>query len=146
MNNQLVKSKDILQDIFRLPDDIIRVIQEYIPLHILQFTNKTSYMTYHLIKRDIIYNYESYVREVVKRDHSFIFDQILRENLQKWNNIKKYIYKNIIYASYIYFILYYCIENNSPKCRMVLSDYLKEHGLCQNQHKKNITKHIRWKN
>lgn len=146
MNNQVESHMNILQRIFILPDDIIRVIKEYIPLNILQFTNKISYTTYHLIKRDIIYNYESYVREVVKRDHSFIFDQIIRENLQKWNHVKKYIYKNIIYASYIYFILDYCIENNSPKCRMVLSDYLKQHGLCQNQHKKNITKHIRWKN
>ena len=149
MNNQYVEYKTnnhILQHIFMLPDDIIRVIKEYIPLHILQFTNKISYMAYRINKTNLIYNYESYVREVVKRDHSFIFIQIIRENIQKWNNIKKYIYKNVIYASYIYFIWNYCIENNSQKCRMVLSDYLKQHGLCQNQHKKNITKHIRWKN
>lgn len=146
MNNRFVKSEYILQHIFMLPDDIIRVIQEYIPLRVLQFTNKLFYAANHLNKRNIICNYESYVREVVKRDHSFIFFQIIRENLQKWNNIKKYIYKNIIYASYIYFILNYCIEQNSHKCRIVLNDYLKQHGLCQNQHKKNITKHIRWKN
>ena len=139
-------SEHILQHICMLPDDIIRVIKEYIPLSILQFTNKIFYTTYHLNKTNVIYNYESYVREVVKRDHSFIFVQIIRENIQKWNNIKKYIYKNVIYASYIYFIWNYCIENNSQKCRMVLSDYLKQHGLCQNQHKKNIAKHIRWKN
>ena len=105
MNNIVVTSEYILQHIFLLPDDIIRVIQEYIPARILQFTNKISYAAYHLQLRDVIYNYESYVREVVKRDYSFIFAQIIRENIYKWNNIKQYLYKNVIYASYIYFIL-----------------------------------------
>jgi len=139
-------SEHILQHIFLLPDDIIRVIQEYIPVRVLKFTNKISYAAYHLHLRDVIYNYESYVREVVKRDYSFIFAQIIRENIEKWNNIKKYLYKNVIYASYIYFILNYCLEHNSQQCRTVLSSFLKQHGLCQNQHKKNIIKHIRWKN
>jgi hypothetical protein len=143
--NNIVSSDYILQHIFRLPDDIIRVIQEYIPLRVLQFTNKISYAAHHLQLREVMYNYESYVREVVKRDYSFIFEQIIRENIQKWNNDKKYVYKNVIYASYIYFILNYCIEHNSQHCRNVLSSFLKQHGLCQNQHKKNITKHIRWK-
>jgi phosphoribosyl-ATP pyrophosphohydrolase len=149
MNNivrQRVTSEHILQHIFLLPDDVIRVIQEYIPARIIQFTNKISYVAYHLQLRNVIYNYESYVREVVKRDYSFIFAQIIRENIEKWNNIKKYLYKNVIYASYIYFILNYCLEHNSQKCITVLSSFLKQHGLCQNQHKKNITKHIRWKN
>ena len=146
MNNIVVSSETILQHIFLLPDDIIRVIQEYIPLRVLQFTNKISYAAYHLQRRDVIYNYESYVREIVKRDYSFIFELIIRENIEKWNNVKKYLYNNVIYASYIYFIWNYCIEHNSQKCRTVLSSFLKQHGLCQNQHKKNITKHIRWKN
>ena len=146
MNNIVVSSEFILQQICMLPDDIIRVIQEYIPLRILQFTNKISYVAYHLQLREVMYNYESYVREVVKRDYPFIFELIIRENIQKWNNIKKYLYKNVIYASYIYFILNYCHEHNSQQCRKVLCEFLKQHGLCQNQHKKNITKHIRWKN
>ena len=146
MNNIVVTSEYILHHIFLLPDDIIRVIQEYIPVRVLQFTNKISYAAYHLQLRDVIYNYESYVREVVKRDYSFIFERIIREKIQKWNNIKKYVYKNVIYASYIYFILTFCLEHNSQQCRTILCNFLKEHGLCQNQHKKNITKHIRWKN
>ena len=145
MNNNN-KSDFILQRIFRLPDDIIRVIQEYIPINVLRFTNKISYVAYHLQVREMLYNYESYIREVVKRDYSFIFNIIVRENIQKWNNSKKYLYKNVIYASYIYFILNYCLEHNSELCQIVLCNFLKQHGLCQNQHKKNITKHIRWKN
>ena len=148
MNNLALgnKSEFVLQHIFMLPDDIIRVIKEYIPLRILQFTNKISYVAYYLHQRNVMHNYESYVREVVKRDYSFIFELIIRENIQKWNNSKKYLHKNVIYASYIYFILNFCNEHNSHQCRIVLSNFLKQHGLCQNQHKKNITKHIRWKN
>ena len=149
VNNNVVvcnKSDFLLRRVFMLPDDIIRVIQEYIPPHVLRFTNKVSYVAYHLQVRELLYNYESYIREVVKRDYSFIFNILIRENIQKWNNNKKYLYKNVIYASYIYFILNYCIEQNSLLCQIVLCNFLKQHGLCQNQHKKNITKHIRWKN
>ena len=52
---------------------------------------------------------------------------------------------NIIYKNYIYFIKDFCIENNSEKCRITINNFLEKLGLCKNQHKKNIIKHIRWK-
>jgi hypothetical protein len=59
--------------------------------------------------------------------------------------IKNYIYKNIMYKNYYYFLTDYCIKNNSIKCRTELNEFLKEQGLCQNRHKKNSCIHIRWK-
>jgi hypothetical protein len=138
--------QSILNNIQKLPDEIISIIKEYIPHFHLVFVNKQNYKLYHPLIKKYIYNYENYIRDIVREDHSFVFEQILNENYKRWMTIKKYTYKNIIYNNYIYFIISYCIDNQSNNCRIVLVNFLREHGLCQNQHKKNILKNIRWKN
>ena len=70
----------------------------------------------------------------------------MRENYKKWFEIKNYIYKNMIFKNYIYFIINYCIDNESTKCNCLIKEFLKELGFSKNLHKKNIIKHIRWKN
>jgi hypothetical protein len=50
-----------------------------------------------------------------------------------------------MYASYLYFIKAYCLQHDAPKCWKTLNDFLKKLGLCQNQHKKNTTRNVKWK-
>ena len=57
-----------------------------------------------------------------------------------------YTSKNMIFNNYLYFVINYCIENDSNNCIKIISDFLKEHGLCKNLHKKNVVKYIKWKN
>lgn len=130
----------------KLPDELIQLIQEFMPIKIMMFTNKKSYYSNHYLVKKYVINYETYVRDIIRRDHSFVLNEIIKENYKIWINIKNYSFKNIIYKNYVYFLLNYCIENNSYICKTCLSDFLKEQGLCQNQHKKNIIKHIIWKN
>jgi hypothetical protein len=89
--------------------------------------------------------FENYIRSTVRRDHPFVFQQILDENYKKWFTIKRYEYRNVIYMNYVYFLISYCIDNDSPKCKMILTQLLEELGFSKNQYKKNITKSIRWK-
>jgi hypothetical protein len=136
---------NLLINIHNLPIEIIKIIQGFVPKRIWAFTNRENYKLYHIFLKPCITNYENYIRDTIRRDHSFTFNKILEENYKKWLDTKKYIYKNIIYKNYIYFIIDYCIENSSTQCRNMILDFLKVYGLCQNQHKKNISKHIRWK-
>jgi hypothetical protein len=138
-NNKICKK---IQD---LPDELIQIIKEYIPIIVIVFVNKKNYNLYHFYTKRYIINYENFIRDTIRRDHSFVFNKIIEENYKKWLDKKKYIYKNTIYKSYIYFIIDYCIENSSTQCRSMILEFLKVYGLCQNQHKKNISKHIRWK-
>ena len=130
-----------------LPYELLRVIKSYIPKTSLLFVNKKYYEKYHCLIKFIIpkNNYENYIRNTVRRDNEFSFLQILNDNFKRWFKNKNYIYKNILYKNYFYFLSDYCINNNSVKCRNVLNDFLKQHGLCQNRHKKNTFIHIRWK-
>jgi len=137
---------DLFIKINELPDELIRLIKEYIPGNKFVFVNKDNYLQYHYLLKKKILKYESYIRDMINRDCIFVFENIVRENYEKWIDNKNYIYKNIFFKNYIYFIIYFCIENHSSKCHVFITEFVKQLGLCKNQHKKNIVKYIRWKN
>ena len=129
-----------------LPDDIITLIKEFIPRQYLVFANKTFYNLYHHTIRNNIPLFDNYVRDMIRRDNNIVFDKILRENIDLWLKNRQYRYKNMVFNNYIYFILYYCMENNSFRCREIINDNLKKRDLCRNLHKKNVVKYIKWNN
>jgi len=132
--------------LYYLPDDIIRYIKEFIPVNKLVFVNKTFYDLYHHTIRKTIPLYENYVRDTIRRDNEFVFEKIVQENFDFWLKHKQYMFKNMIFSNYVYFIMYFCIENNSERCREVLLQFLSKRDLCRNLHKKNVVKYIKWKN
>ena len=141
------QSEIIFYYIDKLSIDLVNEIKKYIPNKKLIFINKKKYIFNHYLIKDLIpkMKFEHYIRNIVYRDFDFVLSQIIQENYLKWFQIKEYLYKNIIYNNYIYFIKDFCIENKSEKCRIMLNKFLDKLGLCKNQHKKNINKHIIWK-
>ena len=140
-----IKTTNIIQQINKLPVEIINIIKEFIPKIAFVFTNRENYRLYHSLLLSYITNYEGYIRDTIRRDNEFVFTMILRENHKKWYEIKKYKYKNMIFTNYLYFIIHYCIENVSNNCSNAIHEFLKEHGLGKNLHKKNVVKYIKWK-
>jgi len=129
-----------------LPDDLVRYIKKFIPKIVFVFTNKTNYNLYHPLIKPLIKDYESYIRCMIRQDNEFVFKKIIEENYSKWYENRQYKYKNMIFNNYLYFVMNFCIENDSNNCRKVISDFLKEHGLGKNLHKKNVVRYIKWKN
>lgn len=134
----------VVKEIRELPDVIIDIIFEYIPKQKLIFVSTTYYKLYHHLLKNHIQLYESYVRDVIRRDNDYIFEQILRENNQQMMKCTNYRYKDMIFNNYIYFLQYFCIENDSEGCRQILMEELSKRNLCKNLHKKNIVKYIKW--
>jgi len=130
----------------KLPVELVRYIKEYIPKKEFVFTNRENYNLYHHLIKPSIKDYESYIRSMIRQDNEFVFNKIIKENCSKWYEILQYKYKNMIFKNYLYFVMNFCIENDSNKCRKIISDFLKEHGLGKNLHKKNVVKYIKWKN
>ena len=130
----------------RLPPELIRYIKEYIPKKTFVFTNRENYNLYHSLLKPSIKDYESYIRSMIRQDNEFVFKKIVEENFSKWYEIRQYQYKNMIFKNYLYFVMNFCIENESNNCRKTVLEFLKEHGLGKNLHKKNIVKYIKWKN
>ena len=124
----------------RLPDELVRYIKEYIPKKEFVFTNRANYNLYHSLIKPSITDYESYIRAMIRQDNDFVFKKIIEENFSKWYEIRQYKYKNMIFNNYLYFVMNFCIENESKNCRKNIFEFLKEHGLGKNVHKKNIVK------
>lgn len=129
-----------------LPDSLIELIKEFIPNKTLVFVNSTYYNLYHHLIKDSIPMYESYIRDMIRRDNEFVFNKIVSENIESWLKNRQYRYKNMIFTNYIYFVLFYCIENNSDRCREIIITNLTKRDLSRNLHKKNVIKYIKWSN
>ena len=134
---------DLLVYIHKLPAELINIIKEYIPKKTLVFVNKTNYILYHSVIKCCIHNYEKFIRDVIRRDNVFVFEIIVNESYSRWLLIKNYRYNNMVFKNYAFFVVNYCIENDSNNCRKIIIEFLKKLGLCKNLHKKNIIKYIR---
>ena len=144
--NDLTKKENFFRNIDKLPNELIDYIKNFIPKKIFVFTNRENYNLYHVFLKPHINNYENYIRDTIRRDNSFVFERIVLHNFTIWKKITNYMYRNIIFKNYLYFIIHYCIENDSNNCKNIIMKFLNLHGFDKNLHKKNIVKYIRWKN
>jgi hypothetical protein len=130
-----------------LPIEIIKIIKSFIPLSRLLFLNKELYFEHHKIVKQMVpfELYDNYIRDMIRKDALFVFEQIIKENLKHWLKMKKYKYENIVHDNYYYFLTSYCIENKSTKCRNLLKGFLENLGISKNQHKNNRIINIKWK-
>lgn len=140
------KNTNIMNQINKLPNDVLNIIKEYLNYHSLVFLNKTYYDLYHYSIKEKITKYESYIRYIIKRDYYYVFNKVIRENFDNWIDIRKYRYKYMIFNSYIYFIMHFCMEECSEKCTKVLLNIFKERNFGKNLHKKKVVKYIKWIN
>lgn len=133
-----------------LPVEIKKYIFLYIDNNTLMWINKDYYKKYHklLINSSNIRknkNEYSFIRHIIKKDYDFVFEENLFENFNKWILKKKIYHGYLIYANYIYFLLNYCIQEKSPKCKNILVETMKSKGLYHNIKNKQIYKIIRYK-
>ena len=131
-----------------IPDELIQIIFSFIPLYRLIFLNKTFYYKNHKLLKIHILNYDNYIRDIIRNDNRFVFNLLLLENYNKWKNIKKYNYKNIICYDYLSFVKYFIIQNKSDNCKQEFDDFIIETASINKNEfkKKNIIINKRWKN
>jgi len=141
----IIMNDKLILKINSLPFELINLIKEYVPKKEFIYTNRENFKLYHnlvLIKPNQFFNY---VKTIIKYDYEFVFNILIRDNYQKWCEKGKIYYKNMSFGNYIYFILNFCLENESEKCLNTLLIFFKEVGLGKNLHKKNVIKYIKWK-
>jgi hypothetical protein len=129
-----------------LPDDLIDHLLLFLKPSLKMTLNKEYYKKYHYLVKQLIpiKYYESYLRDMVRNDSSFVFSYILNENIDKWLKWRNYRYKTLIYKNYIYFIKQFCLDNESHKCYAILQDELKKRGLSKKNIKIITNRDIRW--
>ncbi len=131
-----------------LPDEIINIIWIFVtPVQKIGVDKKHYYKFNYLIDR-LIPNirYDSYVRDMIRNDFIFIFNFLLNRKYIYWLNRVNYKYNNIIYPSYIHFLLDFTHKNNASKCNNLINVQLNLSGLKKEWCKNNRIKHNKWSN
>lgn len=138
--------KKFWESISKLPNEVCSIIFSYVRNEEKVFLNKEFYEKYHyLISSKISYNnYDNYIRDIIRTDSSYVLNQLLHENYERWLVKRKRIHKNIIYNNYTDYILGLCLESESTKCRELINEFYNTKGLSKNLHKKNRSNNKRW--
>lgn len=103
---------------------------------------KKNYLMF--LKSNYISN-NQYMNMVIRNDHDYILNSVLKNKYKHWKNIRNYYYKNNKYPSYIVFLEALCIKYNSNKCRIVIRDMV-DSKLRKKRYKKIKTFTNRWTN
>ena len=129
-----------------LPNEICNEIFLYVRDEEKIFVNKEYYIKYHHLLKDKINskNYDNYVRDIIRTNSSFVLNQLLEENYERWLAKKKRIHKTVIYNNYIDYLIGLCMEYESTKCRELINSFYENKGLSKNLHKKNRNNNKRW--
>ena len=134
------------ENINNLPLELISIVSSYIPEIAKMPLNRDFYKKNHYLFRNYINkkNMEKYIRKTIIIDHDYVFECLLVENFKNWMMMKKYLYKECIYANYLIFIESFCVENQSKRCLKLIFDLTEKLGLSKNKHKKNLIRNVRW--
>jgi hypothetical protein len=141
------KKEELMQNIMKLPEVLVDIVYEYIPLSTKTFLTRKNYCeNHHLVKSYINKRqYENYIRCMVRQDNSFVFSFLMNENIIIWGRIYNYLYKDYTYSNYLLFLHEYCIENESTRCREIVDNYIEILRLTKNRHKKSTPSNSRWR-
>ncbi|ALH22987.1 hypothetical protein ceV_081 [Chrysochromulina ericina virus CeV-01B] len=127
-----------------LPNDILDIIFYYVNPREKIFLNKKYYIKYNSYIDTYIYNYSSYIRDIIRFDCSFVFEHIIYRNLNKWIKINNYNYGKVIYYNYIYFLSDFSNKNKATKCLYLLNLHLEISKLKKLNCKDYRIKHKEW--
>lgn len=142
------KKEELFQNISKLPEVLVDIVYEYVPLSTKIFLTRKNYCeNHHLVKSYINKRqYENYIRCMVRQDNSFVFAFLINENITIWmNKIFNFLYKDTTYDNYLWFLHEYCIENESTRCKNIIDKYIELLGLDKNRHKKSTLFNSRWR-
>ena len=69
----------------KMPEDIIKYIKKFLPLSTLVWLDKQTYIkNHHIIYKLIPTNkYESYVRDMIRKDNQLVISCLRRENFKR---------------------------------------------------------------
>lgn len=141
------KEEDFFKNIIKLPEVLVDIVYDYVPLSTKLFLTKKDYCANHHIVKSLIdrRQYENYIRSMVRQDNFFVLSFLITENILIWIRIRNYLYKDQTYENYIFFLHEYCIENESTRCKEIINRVIKIFRFNKNRHKKRISNNLRWR-
>jgi len=129
----------------QIPEDIVGLIGEFLPLQISVFLNKENYENNQTAISVLCDNKN--IRKIIRSDYYYLFQHKLKFNYNRWKKIRKWTYKNQIFPTFNDYLRFLCIEYHSSKCKKVLDNYEKNIGCFRKNKFKNIRSiRCKWSN
>lgn len=121
-----------------LNDDVIGVIKSFLPRETRVWLSKEDYIADHSVIKQMIppSRYDQYIHDVIKRDHSFVFTQILREQFDKFHKWKGFEKNGNRHHSYLTYLRDTCVEKKAFKCACVIDEFAEVKGFSPNWYKR----------
>ena len=134
-----------LKYITLLPDDLIQIINSYLNNKLLISLNKYYFNKLHKTIYKSIYNFNSYLRDIIRSDSLFIFSQIMQDNkiINKTKGIK-IKYKDHVFINYNSYINYLIDTYNSNKIQIYKKNNEKIKKIGKSENYKLKTYKIEW--
>ena len=87
------------------------------------------------------------LKNILRLDKPDLIISKKNENIERWNKIKRYKYRYMLFYNYLHFIYSFARLNNSKRCVKLIDDIARE-KVSLKWHKKNSIKDIRrkWSN
>ena len=137
----------LLVAVARLPDVVRHHIGDYLPADALYAVCRDGHKN---AQRCSIYRMrparrDAYVRMVVRRDHWFVFERLLRDCGAVWAMRRRYGYRTSVYPSFLDFVNAYSLAHGAQRVRKTL---LAECGgtLCAKRPKRPAARNAEWSN
>jgi len=134
--------------ITQLDSDMGDIIFSYMRPSSCYMLNKKQYISYHkdILIKTTSRTYHNFIRDILRNEREFVFSQIVKEHYNIWVRWNLYRFKNSIYNNYVSYILQFCIDHNSPKCRQILFEANNNNtaGIRKKRHKNVRTKNTSW--
>jgi hypothetical protein len=129
-------SNVVLSDI--LNDDVIGVIKSHLPQETVVWLSKEDYIANHSVIKRMIPQclYDEYIHDIVSHDCSFVFQQIMHEQFDKFHNWKRFEKGGHRHHSYLTYLRDKCVDSGSVKCAAVIDGLASEKGFSANWYKR----------
>tara|TARA_B100001093_G_C26782075_1_gene995070 strand:- start:470 stop:877 length:408 start_codon:yes stop_codon:yes gene_type:complete len=107
-----------------LPDDILEIIFRYIKPKYKFSLNKYYYQTYNIFLSCLIFNYDSYIRDIIRNKCYFVFQYLIDRDFTNWLSNYNYTYRDKTYKDFLSFIIDFARNNKAYKCIEIINLHL----------------------
>ena len=96
----------LLANINKLPIELKDFVSSFIPTKVKMFLNRDLYLENHKFIKDYIntIKFDTYIRDIIRKDHSFVFQNLLVHNIEKWIKWRHYLFRDCVYLNFLIFL------------------------------------------
>jgi len=140
----------LLAEVMSLPDDVRGIVFDFIRPQARIATSREEFGKNYLAVLASIQEtsgIDSYIRDVIRGDRTFVFPILVRLSYGRWMKIERWRFNFIVFPTYAHYVYYLCRDYGRQALLNELVRYEKGIGVYdKNRHKKIRFRHIRWSN